>query len=142
MDYNIFLRIMMPLVTHGFLGSYVMMLTDFKEPRRVWRLRWFVGVAVVLAVNIFLRILLDEESYVSLVVLTVTIPYLLITLWCSRIKGMRVVFCICTCLWIGCLGEANAVFIQTLFPDYMWVRVLTRAVSYAVLYLVIRNDMG
>lgn len=142
MDYNIFLRIMMPLVTHGFLGSYVMMLTDFKEPRRVWRLRWFVGVAVVLAVNIFLRILLDEESYVSLVVLTVTIPYLLITLWCSRIKGMRVVFCICTCLWIGCLGEANAVFIQTLFPDYMWVRVLTRAVSYAVLYLVIRKFRG
>lgn len=142
MDYNIFLRIMMPLVTHGFLGSYVMMLTDFKEPRRVWRLRWFVGVAVVLAVNIFLRILLDEESYVSLVVLTVTIPYLLITLWCSRIKGMRVVFCICTCLWIGCLGEANAVFIQTLFPDYMWVRVLTRAVSYAILYLVIRKFRG
>lgn len=142
MDYNIFLRIMMPLVTHGFLGSYVMMLTDFKEPRRVWRLRWFVGVAVVLAVNIFLRILLDEESYVSLVVLTVTIPYLLITLWCSRIKGMRVVFCICTCLWIGCLGEANAVFIQTLFPDYMWLRVLTRAVSYAILYLVIRKFRG
>ena len=133
---------MMPLVTHGFLGSYVMMLTDFKEPRRVWRLRWFVGVAVVLAVNIFLRILLDEESYVSLVVLTVTIPYLLITLWCSRIKGMRVVFCICTCLWIGCLGEANAVFIQTLFPDYMWLRVLTRAVSYAILYLVIRKFRG
>ena len=55
---------------------------------------------------------------------------------------MRVVFCICTCLWIGCLGEANAVFIQTLFPDYMWLRVLTRAVSYAILYLVIRKFRG
>ncbi len=142
MDYNIFLKIMLTLVSHGFLGSYVMMLTDFKEPRRVWKLRWFAGVAVVFIVNIILRSLLDEESYVSLIVLTVTIPYLLITMLCSRIKGMRVVFCICTCLWIGCLGEANAIFIQTLFPDYMWVRVLTRAVSYALLYLAVRKFRG
>lgn len=37
MDYNNALNALMVLVTQAVLGSYVMLLTEFREPQRVWR---------------------------------------------------------------------------------------------------------
>ena len=52
MIYNDYANAFMVLVTQGFLGTYVMLLTEFREPVRVWRLRWIAVMVLVVGINI------------------------------------------------------------------------------------------
>ena len=39
MEYNELIDAL-TVLTHGFLGFYVMLLAEFREPVRIWRVRW------------------------------------------------------------------------------------------------------
>lgn len=139
MEYYNLSKALMVLVTQGFLGSYVMMLTEFREPVKRWRLIWFAVVGAVVCINICMILFLDFWNiYKRVGVFTVTAPYILVTLFCSRYKGLRVVFNICTCLWLGCIGNAVAMLVGGLLHDESWTYVLVRGISYLMLYLVLR----
>ncbi len=140
MIYNDYANAFMVLVTQGFLGTYVMLLTEFREPVRVWRLRWIAVMVLVVGINISLILFCNFWNvYTRVGILTMTLPYTLITLWCSRYKGVRVVFNICTCLWLGCIGNANGILAHTLMPYNPWIHAFMRGISYLVLYLVVRK---
>lgn len=99
MMYNDYVNALMVLITQGFLGTYVVLLTEFRNPVRTWNLRWIAVMVLVVGMNIFLILFCDFWNvYTRVGVLTMTLPYILMTLWCSRCKGLRVVFNICTCL--------------------------------------------
>ena len=140
MIYNDYINACRVLMTQAFLGSYAMLLTQFREPVRVWRLRWIAIVVLVVGVNVSMILFCGFwDAYTRVGVLTVTLPYVLATLWCSRYKGLRVVFNICTCLWIGCIGNANGVLAHALMPDNPWIHVWMRGISYLALYLIVRK---
>ncbi len=140
MVYDNVMNALMILITQGFLGSYVMMLTEFREPVWKWKLRWYVVLSLVVGANILLILCCDFwQIYTRVGILTVTLPYVATTLWCSRFKGLRVVFNICTCLWLGCIGNANGTLAHALLPENTWIHTLVRGVSYLALYFVVRN---
>lgn len=135
---NDYANALMVLITQGFLGGYVMLLTEFREPVRTWRLRWITLMLMIVGINLFLILSCDFWNiYMQIGILTMTVPYILITLWCSRYKGLRVVFGICTCLWMGCIGNANGILAHALMPDNPWIHVLMRGITYLVLYFLI-----
>ena len=73
------------VLTQCFLGGYVMLLVDFRQPQWKWRLCWLLPVAAVVAANVVLILTRGYWGvYTRLGVLTVTLPYALLTLWgCS-----------------------------------------------------------
>ena len=116
------------------LGTYVMLLVEFRQPERSWRLRWIAAVTLVVAANIVLILSVGYWGvYTRLGAATVTLPYVLITLWCSSCRGMRVVFNIATALFIGCIGVVNAELARALAPSVSWLPLLVRAAAGAAM---------
>ena len=70
---------------------------------------------------------------------TLTIPYLLLILWCSRYKGFRALFNVCTCLWMSCVADSAGVLAQSLTGETSWLRLTVRVVVYLALYLALRK---
>ncbi len=135
MEYNELIDAL-TVLTHGFLGFYVMLLAEFREPVRIWRVRWAVPMVLITVFNAYLRVIFGGDVFVRIAVLTMTLPTLLITQWCSRYKGLRVVFNVCTCLWIGCIGDSVGILAQALL-DHVWIRLVLRVILYLILSLVV-----
>ena len=71
-------------ISQAFLGSFVMLLIDFRKPVTVWRTRWIATVVLVVGDNLFGLIFLNFwDLYQHVYIFTVTLPYIFITLWCS-----------------------------------------------------------
>lgn len=131
-------RALTVLVTQVCLGGYVMLLVDFRQPQLKWRLRWVVLAALVVAANLVSILALDYWSvYTSMGVLTMTLPYVLITLWCSRYRGLRAVFNITTTLFIGCVGSANGILVQSMMGTWGLCPILVRLASFLVIFAVL-----
>ena len=126
------------IISHGIIGFYTVLLIEFKEPQRFWRRLWIVLLILFLVINGFIRVAFGGDAYMLVAAFTLTLPYLLIILWCSRYKGLRVVFCACTCLWMGCIADAAGLIAQTILGDNSWIRLAVRVAVYIALYLVLR----
>ena len=126
------------ILSHGIIGFYTVLLIEFKEPQRFWRRLWIVLLILFLVINGFIRVAFGGDAYMLVAAFTLTLPYLLIILWCSRYKGLRVVFCACTCLWMGCIADAAGLIAQTILGDNSWIRLAVRVAVYIALYLVLR----
>ena len=130
-------------VTQLFLGGYVMLLIDFREPVAVWRTRWLTVVGLVVGANLAGLFFLDFwETYKRVGPLTVTTPYILATLWCSAHRDFRAVFNMATALFIGCIGNANAMLVEPLLAGHAYgeyASLAVRAVSFLLMFLVLRR---
>ena len=68
-------------ISQAFLGSFVMLLIDFRKPVTVWRTRWIATVVLVVGANLFGLLFLNFwETYMRVGIFTVTLPYILDTL--------------------------------------------------------------
>lgn len=128
------------LITQIFLGMYMFLLIDFKQPELKWKLRWSLLIAVVVAANIFVIMRWGYwEVYIKVAVFTMTLPYVWLTLWASRHKFISTMFSIATGLFIGCVGGVNAAVAEVLFPQFEFAKLLTKVISLALLYLLLRK---
>ena len=131
------------LVSQCALICYGTLLVDFRQPVACWRKRWAVLVGLVAAVNVFSILVLGYwAAYTKLGALTMTLPYILLTLWCSQYRGLRALFNITTALFVGCVGGANGLLFQILFPQFPPLSLLVRIGSFSVLYLILRGFSG
>lgn len=126
------------IFSHAFLGVYLMMLTEFREPRRAWMLRWGVSAAMIIVANALICIIFGREKWAAVMLLTLTAPFVIITLVCSRRKLMHAMFSLCTCLWIGCVVFSVAEIANTLTNGNMWIRLFAQIAAYAAMYFVVR----
>lgn len=128
------------VLTQCFLGGYVMLLVDFRQPQWKWRLCWLLPVAAVVAANVVLILTRGYWGvYTRLGVLTVTLPYALLTLWCSCHRGLRVFFNLATALFVGAIGVVNASLARVLAPELSLLPLLVRATSFLLLFLLLRQ---
>ncbi len=127
------------IFSHTFLAVYVMMLTEFREPRRVWRLRWAALAELDIAANGLLCAVIGKEIWMYCAVFTLTIPTVMLTGFCSRYKGLRVIFSVCTCLWIGCMAYSCAEIAYLFLGGNLWIRLAAQVAAYTALYFVLRR---
>ena len=127
-------------VTQLFLGGYVMLLMDFRLPLLKWRLRWLVLVGGLVLAHVALIALGHFAFYSRMAVLTLLVPYTLITVWCSKYGGMRTVFNISNGFYVGCIcgfnGYLAAYFASSSSP---FVPLVTRVVSLILCYFMLRK---
>lgn len=72
-------------VSQIFLGSYVMLMLDFRKPVTIWRTRWIITAVMIVSANLIGLLFLNFwETYMRVGIFTVTLPYILDTLWCSN----------------------------------------------------------
>lgn len=68
-------------ISQAFLGSFVMLLIDFRKPVAKWRTRWIVMVVLIVGANLIGLLFLNFwEMYYRVGFFTVTLPYILVTL--------------------------------------------------------------
>lgn len=124
--------------TQLFLGIAVMLLTEFGEPARLRRGIWTGTAALIFCANVILAAMYGSDgTYSRIGILTAALPYTIVTALCSRRRGLRIVFNVCTCMWLCCAAAANGVILRELFLESPWADIAGRAVSYAVFYVLI-----
>ena len=127
-------------VSQIFLGSYVMLMIDFRSPVTIWRTRWIVTVALVVSADLIGLLFLNFwDTYQRVAVFTMTLPYILITLWCSRHRDFRAVFNLATALFIGCVGTVTANLAELLFWENEYFSFFVRIVSFLVMFFFLRR---
>ena len=127
-------------VSQVFLGSYVMLMTDFRRPVAIWRARWIVTVVTVVSANLFGLLFLNFwDTYLRVGIFTVTLPYVLSTLWCSSHRDFRAVFNMATALFIGCVGTAIANLAELFLWRNEFFSLFVRIASFVVMFFVLRR---
>ena len=127
-------------VSQIFLGSYVMLMIDFRKPVSTWRTRWLVTVALIVSANLAAILFLNFwDIYQRVGVFTVTLPYILATLWCSSHRDFRAVFNMATALFIGSVGTVIANLAELFLLNNEYFSLLMRIVSFLMMFFVLRR---
>ena len=118
-----------------FLGSYVMLMIDFRSPVPIWRKRWIITVILVVGANLIGLLCLNFwDTYLRVGVITVTLPYILVTLWCSSYRDFRAVFNLATALFIGCVGTATSNLAEIFFLKDDYFSFAVRLLTFLVMF--------
>lgn len=126
--------------SQAFLGSYVMLLIDFRKPVAKWRTRWIVTVVSVVCANLFGLLFLDFwDTYLRVYIVTVTLPYILVTIWCSSHRDFRAVFSMATALFIGCIGTIISNIVQVFVWGNEYFILGVRFASFIIMFFVLRR---
>ena len=127
-------------VSQVFLGSYVMLMIDFRKPAAVWRARWIAVVVPVVSANLVGLFFLNYwEIYQRAAIFTVTLPYILATLWCSSHRDFRAVFNMATALFIGCVGTVIANLAERFLWENKYFSLFVRIGSFVVMFFILRR---
>ncbi len=118
-------------------------MVDFRKPVTKWRTRWIVTVVLVVCANLVALLFLNFwDIYQRVYIFTITLPYILITLWCSQHRDFRAAFNIITGLFIGCIGTANAMLTTLLLEgnEYReYYSFAVRTVSFFLMFFILRR---
>ena len=123
-------------ISQAFLGSFVILLIDFRKPVAKWRTRWIVTAVLIVGANLFALLFLNFwDTYYRVGYFTVTLPYILITLWCSQYRDFRAALSIITSLFVGCIGTANEMLATLFFQHSQYCEYYSFAVCALSFFL-------
>lgn len=127
-------------ISQAFLGSYVMLLVDFRKPVATWRTRWIVTVVLVVCANLVGLLFLNFwDTYLRVGVITMTLPYILVTLWCSSYRDFRAIFNIATALFIGCVGTATSNLAEMFLLKNDYFSFAVRLLTFLVMFFLLQR---
>ena len=130
-------------ISQAFLGSFVFLLVDFRKPAAKWRTRWIASAVLIVGVNLVALLFLDFwDIYYRAGLFTVTLPYILVTLWCSQYRDFRAAFSIITGLFVGCIGTANEMLATLLFQRSQYCEYysfVVRTLSFFLMFFILRR---
>lgn len=130
-------------ISQAFLGIFVMLLIDFRKPVAKWRARWIVTAVLIVGSNLIGLLFLNFwDIYYRVGFFTVTLPYILVTLWCSQYRDFRAAFSIITGLFVGCIGTANEMLTAQLLQRSRYCEYYAfavRALSFFLMFFILRR---
>lgn len=130
-------------ISQAFLGSFVFLLIDFRKPVAKWRTRWIATAVLIVGANLIGLLFLNFwDNYYRVGFFTVTLPYILVTLWCSQYRDFRAAFSIITGLFVGCIGTANEMLATLLLQHSKYCEYYAfgvRALSFFLMFFVLRR---
>ena len=130
-------------ISQAFLGIFAMLLIDFRKPVSKWKTRWSVTAVLIVGANLIGLLFLNFwDTYYRAGIFTVTLPYILATLWCSQYRDFRACFSIITALFVGCIGTANEMLTELLlqhskYNEYYSFAV--RTISFFLMFFILRR---
>lgn len=127
------------IVTEIVLGVYVVLLVEFRQPKRIWLLRWMATVCALVALQVVLIAHTGFSFFSRYQMLTLVAPYTLGTVWCSRYRKLRTVFSVANGAYVGCVGALNGFVAQKFFPSVPFISMWVRVISMILLYLVLKR---
>lgn len=117
-----------------------MLLVDFRKPVATWRTRWIVTVVLVVCANLFGLLFLNFwDTYLRVGVITMTLPYILVTLWCSSYRDFRAIFNIATALFIGCVGTATSNLAEMFLLKNDYFSFAVRLLTFLVMFFLLQR---
>lgn len=123
-----------------FLGCYVLVMIDFRKPVSTWRIRWIFIVVLVECANLAGLLFFNFwDTYKRVAIFTVTLPYILVTLWCSSYRDFRAVFNMATVLFIGSVGTVAASLAELFLFNNEYFSLLVRLVFFLTMFFLLRR---
>ena len=123
-------------ISQAFLGCFVFLLIDFRQPVAKWRTRWIATAVVIVGSNLIGLLFLNFwEIYYRVGFFTVTLPYILVTLWCSQYRDFRAAFSIMTGLFVGCIGTTTETLATLLLQHSKYCEYYSFAVRTLTFFL-------
>lgn len=123
-----------------FLGCYVLVMIDFRKPVSKWRIRWIIIVVLVECANLAGLLFFNFwDTYKRVAVFTVTLPYILVTLWCSSYRDFRAVFNMATVLFIGSVGTVAASLAELLLLKNDYFSLFVRLLFFLTMFFLLRR---
>ena len=130
-------------ISQAFLGIFVLLLIDFRKPVAKWRTRWIVTAVLIVGSNLIGLLFFNFWAiYYRVGFFTVTLPYILVTLWCSQYRDFRAAFSIVTGLFVGCIGTANEMLTAQLLQHSKYCEYYSfavRALSFFLMFFILRR---
>lgn len=130
-------------ISQAFLGCFVFLLIDFRKPVAKWRTRWIASAVLIVGSNLIALLFLNFwDIYYRVGFFTVTLPYILVTLWCSQYRDFRAAFSIITGLFVGCIGTANEMLAALLLQHNKYCEYYSfavRALSFFLMFFILRR---
>ncbi len=130
-------------ISQAFLGCFVFLLIDFRKPVAKWRTRWIVSAVLIVGSNLIGLLFLNFwDTYYRAGFFTVTVPYIVVTLWCSQYRDFRAAFSIITGLFVGCIGTANEMLAALLLQHNKYCEYYSfavRALSFFLMFFILRR---
>lgn len=130
-------------ISQAFLGIFVLLLIDFRKPVAKWRTRWIVTAVLIVGSNLIGLLFFNFWAiYYRVGFFTVTLPYILVTLWCSQYRDFRAAFSIITGLFVGCIGTANEMLTALLLQHSKYCEYYSfavRALSFCLMFFILRR---
>lgn len=127
-------------ISQAFLGIFVLLLIDFRKPVAKWRKRWIITAVLVVGANLMGLLFLNFwDTYLRVGVITVTLPYILVTLWCSQYRDFRAAFSIVTGLFVGCIGTATSNLAEMFFLKDDYFSFAVRLLTFLVMFFLLQR---
>ena len=127
--------------SQAFLGSFVFLLIDFRKPVAKWRKRWIAAALLIVGSNLIALLFLNFwEMYYRVGFFTVTLPSILVTLWCFQYRDFRAVFSIITGLFVGCIGTATEMLATLLLQNTKYCEYYAfgvRVISFFLMFFIL-----
>lgn len=123
-----------------FLGCYVLVMIDFRRPVSTWRTRWIFIIVLVECANLAGLLFFNFwDTYKRVAIFTVTLPYILVTPWCSSYRDFRAVFNMATVLFIGSVGTMAASLAELFLFNNEYFSLLVRLVFFLAMFFLLRR---
>lgn len=107
--------------TPVFLAICTYILMDFARPVKKWKAFWCLAGSLIMTVNGLLMLTAEfQQLYPKVWLLTVTLPFIVITVAASDNRDMRIVFIFITVLLFGCI-DAGCGIVASLMSDLVWM---------------------
>ncbi len=127
------------LVIQGITASYLNSLIIFRHPERKWRTRWIISVAGILIFNALLIVLFGAAIYDRGGVLTLMLPYNLVSLWCSKYRDARTLFAVANGTYITSIAIVVLCLTNYLLPEYPFIPIIAQLCTLILMCFVLRR---
>lgn len=126
-------------VTPIFLAACVYLLLDFRNPVRKWKICWLAAAGLIMMINGLLMLTEGfRQIYPAVWPLTVTAPFIIITVTACAKRDLKLIFNFVTILLFGCVNAGMGT-VAAHISGFIWADPAVRlAAGFPCLFLIRR----
>ncbi len=121
-------------VSQAITVFFVLLLVPIKCPKRKNILFAILGTVIITLINALLIVVLSISFYIRFYFFTLTLPYILLGLWFSTLKGAKFIFAVLTIQVIGNVSIINGLLASYIFfgENTPFIDTIARIFTYLI----------
>ncbi len=127
------------LLIQSITATYLSAIIIFKQPENKWCKRWGISVAGILIFNALLIVVFGAAIYDRGGVLTLMLPYNLVSLYCSKYRNARTLFAVANGTYITSVAIVVLCFANYMMPENSIIPIIAQLCTLILMCFVLRR---